>query len=246
MPVINDKFRKLFISSHAFTLIELIVVIGIISILAGILLPAVAKSKNAALRSACLSNLRQQATAWFLYLDDNETLFPDRRDLKTSLSGDYYKPWNSWPASDPRCGWATVVLRDYLNVGNIFSCPGVKRKDFESLQQAVQNVNTYGSLIKVSYWMWRFDRTNSPIPLDNFWGKKIEQCVLDLRAANNPNAPPPASASEVELVVDVYFPSTISTVPESIRGRSAHTGGRNRMMLDGSARFFKDKRTTRE
>lgn len=232
-------------SSHAFTLIELIIVIAIIVILAGLLLPAVAKSKNASLRSACISNLRQQATAWFLYLDDNEDRFPDRRDLKTSSPGGY-KPWSNWPTSDPRAAWAAIVLRDYLSNPNVFTCPAVKRKSFESIPQAVQYTETTSGSVLVTYWMWRFDRTNNPVPLDNFWGKKTQDCVLDLRKANNPNAPPPSSASELELTVDVYFPSTVSALPENLRGRSAHPGGRNRMMLDGNVRFFKDKRTPAE
>lgn len=238
----NKNHLKNIGSSDAFTLIELLITIGIIIILAGLLLPVVAKSKNAALRSACLSNLRQQSTAWFLYIDDNEERFPDRRDLKSALPGGY-KPWANWPPSDPRAGWSAVVLEKYLNTPTVFACPAVKRKNYESTPQVFQNAPTASGSIAVAYWMWRFDRTNNPVLLDNFWGKKIDECVIDLRKANNPNAPPPASTSDVELIVDVYFPSTVSSLPENLRGRSAHAGGRNRAMLDGGVRFFKDKRT---
>ncbi|MGC8743155.1 MAG: type II secretion system protein [Verrucomicrobiia bacterium] len=228
-----------------FTLIELLVVIGIIGILASILLPAVIRSKNAAYRISCLSNLKQQSSALFMYLDENQGRFPDRRDLKMSLPGGY-KPWTTWPQSDPRAGWAAVVLRHYINQSNIWNCPAVEKKGLSSIIQTSQEADIGDNSPKsvmVRYWMWRFDRKDDPVPPDNFWGRTIEDCVASLRLANNPNAPPPASASEVELTVDVYFPSTIATLPQNIRGRTPHTGGRNRTMLDGSANFYRDKRT---
>jgi len=227
---------------RAFTLIELLVVIAIIAILASLLLPALARAKQRSQRAACLSNLRQIGLSFALYLNDNADRFMDRRDLKSSLPGGYH-PWSSWPPSDPRGGWAAVVLRDFGTSDSLWSCPASLASPLGNAIQCTQATSTNANPPICRYWLWRFDRPDDPVGLEDFWSKTEPQALADLQAANDATVGYPHGMCDVELTVDPYFPQTIPAVDADLKGRAIHPGGRNRVFLDGHVQYLKDTRT---
>jgi prepilin-type N-terminal cleavage/methylation domain-containing protein len=94
-----------------FTLIELLVVIAIIAILAGMLLPALAKAKQKAQTIKCVSNVRQIMLAGKMYTDDN-----DGKHVVTYIYPPYTKGLVTW----------FQLLQPYLSSTNILICPSRK------------------------------------------------------------------------------------------------------------------------
>ena len=111
-----------------FTLIELLVVIAIIAILASLLLPALAQSKERALRSNCLSNIRQQAIALTLYANDFDDLLPIRSTFSYSLSPDNKIPRSEKQANEFLTGLGKLYS-SYIPSPKVFYCPSLRTKE---------------------------------------------------------------------------------------------------------------------
>lgn len=97
-------------SKTGFTLVELLVVIGIIAVLIAILLPALNRARAQARTVACLSNLRQLYYAFALYVNDDKGKTP------------WYPGWLSGSAQLPY-DWIEIFRPEYDNIDELRFCP---------------------------------------------------------------------------------------------------------------------------
>jgi prepilin-type N-terminal cleavage/methylation domain-containing protein/prepilin-type processing-associated H-X9-DG protein len=188
-----------------FTLVELLVVIGIISILIAMLLPALNKVRQQARTIQCASNLRQIMLGLTMYANDN------RGSLPWGYSFDMVAGTRKWAEWSGRLG---AKGTNYIANPEVFFCPsrnGIAQEDV--LKQTIRTTGRankyFSSWAYVSYAANRFGAmpgmsTSSPYLPDVFGGKHLHPIKT---------SQPGLSPASLLILTEAYNPGTFTASP---------------------------------
>jgi len=114
-----------------FTLIELLVVIAIIAILAAILFPVFAQAREKARATSCVSNQKQIGSAFMMYTQDYDELFPLATPTPGAEQTWYTQPFDArLPSNDARNSYWLSATTNYIKNFQVWKCPSTPNIDF--------------------------------------------------------------------------------------------------------------------
>ncbi len=168
-----DAKPRLNPTTSGFTLIELLVVIAMIAILAGLLLPALAKAKEKGNQAACLNNLRQIGIGTTMYAQDNRDAFHSFLDPSRRAQVPNHGQWTLTPRhqelldlNNPNqvqiAYWGVAYISYFSGSRRTFRCPSAKVVD-EWREMGLAYPHEYW--LNSSYGINRFVALRPPDPL---------------------------------------------------------------------------------
>ena len=142
-------------STSGFTLVELLVVIGIIAVLIAILLPSLSKARRAAQAVACMSNLRQVGIGMMQYVNDNRGTLPVA-DVWVSTDGPdlWMRTWGSgWVSRLAELKYVPTTTEKNRTKADVFSCPTDQEGRPQDFTATMPYYSSYKAL-EVFGWGW--------------------------------------------------------------------------------------------